>query len=92
VVYRLKTDGGAIATLDIGPTGNTDAWINDGTCAAAGDTGTWAVNGGDATYVYAGARNPTAATLTVTTDVNSTGSTVIQVYVLYEVVTAPIQD
>lgn len=84
VSYRLKTDGGAIATIDIGLAANTDLYINDGVCANAGDTGQFSVDGGDGTAGFTTPHyNATAATLTAVTDVNTTGDSVVTISVAY---------
>lgn len=82
VSYRLKTDGGAIATIDVGSTTNADCYVDDGTCASAGDAGQFTVDGGDATYTGPHA-NAAAGKIRITTDVNSTGDSVVTVSVAY---------
>jgi hypothetical protein len=82
VSYRLKTDGGAIATVDVGTAANPDLYVDDGACANAGDTGQFTTDGGDATYTGPH-NNATAQVVRVTTDVNTTGDSVITVAVHY---------
>lgn len=91
VAFRVTdAPGGGATTVDIGRTGggNLDEFIDGSSCDGLGETGNSAANHDAATTgpLY----NTTAATLTLTTDADVTGSDMkVRVTVYYILFTAP---